>query len=504
MIAAARGRSAGVTLLGIALIGVVLRVAVLRSFGTFVDDAYIFFRYAENAADGHGLVFNVGEHVQGFSSPLYVLLLTAIGKVIGARHLVGAVQMLSVVLFVAATVVMGHYANHGHRAKWTFLIGWLFWFPFVDGAVNGMETMLFLLLCYGAVLLVAVDRFNPAMIVLALIVLARPEGVLFAVALVGAVVWSGRWHTPWRGVVAAFAILAGWIAAAVAMYGDVIPEPARAKSGVTGTGVGAVTKLVSLTFGVSSGEIDRLDGLIRVLAVVGAFGLTTMTTIGLVMYVRDRSPSAAIAAMPLLTWGLYTIGDPVRVWSWYAVPTAVATWWTTSDVLARWLGRVAAPELARWRPVVTAGAALVALMTVPVGLERRHDSFEGSTTELRRVADAIRQDAPGARLIAVGDVGVVGWETGLPIADLEGLVSEDALRPGPDGKVAVDGLAARRRPDVIVLVADARYSVAVARLVRPVTANEPEDAPPRYRQVAVPGTSRILLLRCGFSDPPGC
>lgn len=40
------------------------------------DDAYISFRYAQNLSDGHGLVFNPGEKVEGYSNLLYTLLMT--------------------------------------------------------------------------------------------------------------------------------------------------------------------------------------------------------------------------------------------------------------------------------------------------------------------------------------------------------------------------------------------------------------------------------------------
>src|SRR6188768_521911 len=40
------------------------------------DDAYISYLYAKNLVSGHGLVFNPGEHVEGYSNPLYVLLMT--------------------------------------------------------------------------------------------------------------------------------------------------------------------------------------------------------------------------------------------------------------------------------------------------------------------------------------------------------------------------------------------------------------------------------------------
>ncbi len=45
------------------------------------DDAYISFRYADRLANGHGLTFNDNEYVEGFSNPLWVLLLAITFKI---------------------------------------------------------------------------------------------------------------------------------------------------------------------------------------------------------------------------------------------------------------------------------------------------------------------------------------------------------------------------------------------------------------------------------------
>jgi arabinofuranosyltransferase len=46
------------------------------------DDAFITFRYADNFVHGHGLVFNIGEKVEGFTSVLWILILS-VAKIIG-------------------------------------------------------------------------------------------------------------------------------------------------------------------------------------------------------------------------------------------------------------------------------------------------------------------------------------------------------------------------------------------------------------------------------------
>ena len=49
------------------------------------DDAFISFRYVRNLLEGHGLVFNPGEYVEGYSNFLWVLELAALWGAVGLR-----------------------------------------------------------------------------------------------------------------------------------------------------------------------------------------------------------------------------------------------------------------------------------------------------------------------------------------------------------------------------------------------------------------------------------
>ena len=58
----------------------------LTSVGWFItDDAFISFRYVRNLLEGHGLVFNPGEYVEGYTNFLWILELAAIWRVLGIR-----------------------------------------------------------------------------------------------------------------------------------------------------------------------------------------------------------------------------------------------------------------------------------------------------------------------------------------------------------------------------------------------------------------------------------
>ncbi len=63
------------------LLIVVLAMSMLPQFYLFshiTDDAYISFRYADRLAHGKGLTFNPGEKVEGFSNPLWTLIISVL------------------------------------------------------------------------------------------------------------------------------------------------------------------------------------------------------------------------------------------------------------------------------------------------------------------------------------------------------------------------------------------------------------------------------------------
>ena len=51
-----------------------------------IDDAYITFRYAQNLLSNQGFVYNPGEAVLGTTTPLFALILTLIGAVLGTAE----------------------------------------------------------------------------------------------------------------------------------------------------------------------------------------------------------------------------------------------------------------------------------------------------------------------------------------------------------------------------------------------------------------------------------
>ncbi len=94
------------------------------SVGYVVDDAYISLRYAHNFAQGHGLVYNVGVRVEGYTNFLWVLSLGIISWICPHVDMLVVAQGISLAFGVATLVLMFVLARRSIEASpWMWLAG---------------------------------------------------------------------------------------------------------------------------------------------------------------------------------------------------------------------------------------------------------------------------------------------------------------------------------------------------------------------------------------------
>lgn len=137
---------------GVAL-GLMLTAIFAWRFDFLVDDAFITFRYARHLAEGHGLVWNLGESppVEGFSNFLWVAWCAAFEALgvstLAASRLTSAACALALTWLVAQTV-RRRTDNASHAASWTAL-AFAALPPIGVWATGGLETMPFALSVFG-------------------------------------------------------------------------------------------------------------------------------------------------------------------------------------------------------------------------------------------------------------------------------------------------------------------------------------------------------------------
>jgi hypothetical protein len=217
-------------------------VALRERDWLLVDDAYIAFRYAANFADGYGLVWNPGEAVEGYTDPLWVILLSPFARV--GMDLM-APGILASFFFGAACIVFVVWLARripGAGVFGVLLPGLLLATnpSFDHAASSAMETTLFaFLVLLGIHLLIRTREHRRASAGAAACFcaayLTRPEGALVAaVALVvEALARSGslrdRIRPLWPIGAAVALIVTAHVCARLAYYGYPLPNTYYAK-----------------------------------------------------------------------------------------------------------------------------------------------------------------------------------------------------------------------------------------------------------------------------------
>src|SRR5262249_8034083 len=80
---------------------------VLAARGAWTcDDAFISFRYIDQFEQGHGLVYNPGQRVEGYTHFLWVILLAAAHRLSGGADLVAIGRYLSIPFYAALLAVL--------------------------------------------------------------------------------------------------------------------------------------------------------------------------------------------------------------------------------------------------------------------------------------------------------------------------------------------------------------------------------------------------------------
>lgn len=178
------------------IIGILLlsaHMAYLHYFYPYIvaDDMFISLRYAERLLQGKGLTWNDGEHVEGYSNLLWILINAALGY-LGA-NLEKAPQWLGVICTLLMPPLFAWHARDAKLRPWACfaaMVAFAVTAPVAVWALAGMETPLVMLLFgYVAILsyrLLEKPVFGHAWLIgaaLALICLLRPEGPLYTLAV---------------------------------------------------------------------------------------------------------------------------------------------------------------------------------------------------------------------------------------------------------------------------------------------------------------------------------
>jgi arabinofuranosyltransferase len=442
------------------LLLLIVAIAHALAYDTPFEDAYITYRYAEHFAAGHGLVYNVGDPVDGYSSALWTLLLGAFAW-LGAPLPVIApmLSLLAGLGTIAASADLARRQLGVHTSSlWPLLPaallvahgGWAYY------ASSGMETTLFSCLVTGVVWLVVLPRTTSRLIgagiLMAMAAITRPEGIAYIAFLFAALAFG--W--PKRDVLfvaLTFVLLfVPYFIVHWSYYGYPFPNTYYAKASPSGA--------------------LFVAGLRRTEAYLTSHGYWAAVAAIVYLLIRRRTERLwYLAAAVVLSSFVTTIMVGGDAFALYRFMLPQVPFGAIAVVLAV---QHAAPRLMTplRRPLAVSGALIwLFLVCVVPHLPVRTFSVRSAKSERQQYLDVqninanyfvvgeyLRRRWPPKTLLATNAAGIVPYASGLPTLDMLGLNDRHIahqpikLGRGVSGHEKYDAAyVLARKPDVILL-----------------------------------------------------
>jgi arabinofuranosyltransferase len=170
------------------LLLVVAYVVFSLTVNYVIDDAFITFRYVDNLLAGHGLVYNPGERVEGYTDFLWAVLLAGFKWLFPSVEILSIAKTLGVLFGALGIVLVCGFSRmiYGRASAWGLVAGALLASNagFAAWGTGGLETVLFAFLvlagAFAYVRYLQQDRgFLLSPLLFALATLTRPDGVVF-------------------------------------------------------------------------------------------------------------------------------------------------------------------------------------------------------------------------------------------------------------------------------------------------------------------------------------
>lgn len=423
------------------------------------DDAFISFQYARNLARGFGLVFNTGERIWGFTSPLQTVILGALTS--AGFETVRAGFVTGFLWAALATVLV--YGLAVQLLPRTLALG-LALYLLLDVSRHGsytLESNLLVATQLAFLLAIIHGQGRTANILGALSCLVRPDSLLLVVPLLlanrearkpKALAWFVAVGTLWEG----FALL---------YYGALLPNSLHAKVGLTPFWPffkNALRYVTEFTFAKQLGFAAEPERWQRILVL----GLGMLALVN--REVRRRLPVAyCLVLYPWLLVLAYSyIGSySGHNWEFYSARYFLGV---AAAVGLLSLGQVAAARLRLPRRAEEGAVLLVLAFALVNGALRTREQAEGYRIKntdywlgpryetYRNVANWVNQNVPRGSTFAISEVGTVAYYTNLHIIDVSGIVTRGYA---PGERMKHDKFLLRFKPAYALLYGPVREVV---------------------------------------------
>lgn len=422
------------------------------------EDYYITYRSSRNLAEGHGLVFNLGDRLHTFTSPLGVLLPALASKLTGTHSDAGALWVFRVLsaaaLGGAAWLLTRALQRRGLPWLGVVLPGaWLVTDAKVlDFTINGMETAFMLLfLAYAVWSHLRADEdgrdWRHLGAAWAGLMWTRPDSFVY-IGLFAGGCWlfneggnSGRSRGAllkeyFRAGVLTTALYAPWLIFCTVYYGTPVPHTITAKGGISDphTLAGLLETAIKLPY-LAWTRFTSVEGsFLPSYYMLGGWPETAIVaaravaTLAMLVWLLPGVPRFSRAAS-LTFFGahVYLTYFPYFPFPWY-VPNATVF---AALALTGVAGTIAGARLrpVRWGAVALAVVAIggAAWLTFSVARQVRVQQRLIEDGGRRQVGEWLRAHASASDTVFMEPLGYIGYFSGLKTYDFPGMSSREMV-----------------------------------------------------------------------------
>ncbi|MCP4566441.1 MAG: tetratricopeptide repeat protein [FCB group bacterium] len=390
-----------------------VHVYYVRQFNLTQDDAFITFRYAANFLNGHGLVYNIGEQIEGYTNFLWTILMILGGRagldfVLWSKILgVACSTSTLIILFLLARKIFDHTSANLKQILSGFcclLVGASYSYAY--WAASGLETAAFALAVTASVYLYVRNSYLmiPCLVWATLL---RPEGALVFVIILTAELITGRSLT--RRAAAYLTLYTLFLIPLaifkLAYFGALLPNPFYAKTSFNGQQV-----LDGLTY---TGQFfwHYLGA--------GVFVIPAL--------IASRKASRPMQAIMILV-GIYILyitligGDVLKVHRFF-VPILPLI------ILIVVLGL---STVLKWKPILIASLLMILVWQLIMPYNHVHMFLvneKSFMSKMSKVTRALKSSDSSDFSIALSTIGIAGYELlGHTVIDMLGLTDSTIAR----------------------------------------------------------------------------
>ena len=406
------------------------------------DDAYIFYTYAQNIANGNGYVFNLGEKINATTSPFYTLL-TALVYYILSIFISGTSVPTAGELITCVSLFFSAYAlykifQHFRMERLSYFAPLIFLInPLIRNSA-GMESFLMIALLLWGMHFFFLNNFNISALFLALSFLTRFDTALFIIILL---LWLGfqeKKFPPLMSILIFLVIAGSWFVFSLLYFGTLIPTTFYIK----------LTQSSSEFFGTG---LVYLKGIVRVFpggVIVSVLFIALLLGSFILILVRNRERLKHPFIIIIIFWTL----SHFLIYSFILNPPPYPWYYAPYILLFTIIFSAALEEiynLLQQRKIFYLLFAVVLLAGLIIPLKTIFSPYNYKYRMYTAAAEWLNSNAQPGSLVLLDEIGIVGYyyRQG-KIIDVFGLINPESAVKIIEGDY--DWTILHYKPDYII------------------------------------------------------